>query len=232
MIPLQDAIIEYANKHIDEINAWYDWAIDIDNLPVGINLAEGNQYAQNIELKNKLNEAWRKADRDGDNARKLELTHYYIYHWGGIHGNKPDTINLYAKEENPEKLIARKTQGIASWSKALCARKANTYAIFDARVSASLNSLQIIYNVDQKILFPILPSRNNVIKKGNQQLKDITNNNIQWTKNNAEFYTTYLNVLYDVVKKLNRDDVSIATIEMLLFAKAEELLEQAFPIQI
>ncbi|MDP3008542.1 MAG: hypothetical protein Q8N30_05665 [Methylococcales bacterium] len=187
MIPLQDAIIEYANKHIDEINAWYDWAIDIDNLPAGINLAEGNQYAQNIELKNKLNKAW----RTGDDARKRELTHYYIYHWGGIRTNLPKTITSYTVDA-PEQLIARKTQGIASWSKALCARNANTHAIFDARVSASLNSLQIIHNVDQKILFPILPSRNNVIKKGNKRLKTMTN---LWERNNAGFYKTYLKLL-------------------------------------
>lgn len=224
---LQNAIIQYAYEHINETNDWYSWAINNDNLPVGINLVVGNQYIQNIELKNKLNEAWGR----GDYARRRELTLYYISTWGGIKTNKPTTINSYTVD-NREQLIARGIQGIASWSKALCARNANEYAIFDARVSASLNSLQIIFEIDQKILFPILPSRNNAISNGNQQLRDITQNNIQWERNNAEFYGIYLKILHNVVEELKRNDVSIATIEMLLFAKAEELLVRAFPIQI
>jgi hypothetical protein len=218
---LQNAIATLAKEHINQTNEWYNWVINQKELPNEIVLAQGgNAYSMNKELKNKLNEAWKNAD----DAKKRELTFYYIYHWGGIKKNGEATIDLYASA-TPEVLIARGTQGIASWSKALCVRDANNYAIFDARVSASLNSLQIIHNVEQKILFPVLPSRNNVIKRGNVLLKKS-----HWQRaGNANFYQQYLGYLHSTFSALEKNDISIATIEMLLFAKAEELLKQAFP---
>lgn len=78
---LQNAITEFANVHINGTNNWYSWQMNEEKLPTGIMLAQGsNAYSMNRELKNKLNEAWQNAD----DAKKRELTLYYIYHWGGI----------------------------------------------------------------------------------------------------------------------------------------------------
>jgi hypothetical protein len=112
-------------------------------------------------------------------------------------------------------LIKRGINGVSSWSKALVLHDCNKYAIFDARVSISLNYLQVINNTKDKILFPILPSQNNKIKFANRKLKEISKD---WKKvGNNEFYSLYLELLYVTAKELN---TNISIIEMLLFAKA------------
>ena len=104
------------------------------------------------------------------------------------------------------------------------------YAIFDARISASLNSLHIVYNTAGNKLFPVLTSRNNTIKKGNKLIKK-TAKEVYWkTAQKCSFYQEYLSLLENIISILDSKlDVSIYTIEMLLFAKAEKLVEKAFP---
>ncbi len=75
------------------------------------------------------------------------------------------------------------------------------------------------------VLFPILSSRNNVIKRGNDQLKILARNN-NWTKvSENNFYMQYIDILKSVAKT---KETNISTIEMLLFAKAEELVLETF----
>lgn len=209
---LQDAINSLVNEHVDDKNDWYSWKrINENKLPLGIILSDGNQYEKNVELKKKLHKKWLCADI---NDRKT-LIKYYIGTWGGIYGNSNATIDEY-NNSCDTKLICNGSNGIASWSKALCVHDPNLYGIFDARVSASLNSLQKIYDVEDKILYPILPSRNNTIIKGNKYFKVLG-----WNRaNENDFYHVYLSHLKNV-------GIDVYTTEMLLFAKAEELVERA-----
>ncbi len=131
-------------------------------------------------------------------------------------------MNFYMYE-NPSDFIRQGKIGIPSWSKALVIHDPYKYAIFDARVSASLNSLQIINCSKDKILFPILSSRNNTISEETRNIRDISKSN-NWRKlNDLEFYSFYLELLLEVSNKVN---TSISTVEMLLFAKAENLVKQ------
>jgi len=136
---LQDAIVVHGRANLTETNDWYRWRVNPLFLPNGIILPMGSPYAQNVALKLQLSDMYSTANDD----LKQELTYYYIVKWGGIKRNTEENIRSYALD-TPASLIARGSKGIASWSKALCIRCPNEYAIYDARVALSLNCLQII----------------------------------------------------------------------------------------
>ena len=223
---LINSITEYSKDYLNKKNDWYNWReIKEEKLPLEIKLPQGNQYLKNRALKNELNLKWKNTTSQDE---KFELIKYYIATWGGIHTNGKESMTEYTTLSAPE-LIGKGVKGIASWSKAIVIHNPNEYAIFDARVAISLNCIQKIYNLDSKTLFPILSSRNKVVAKGNRLVKNIAKNE-KWTKANEEtFYNEYLNILNQVSKNFDTD---ISTIEMLLFAKAEELVEKTFKTEL
>lgn len=214
---LRVALIRICNENIDQTNDWYSWrAIDETKLPIGISLPEGNQYQKNIALKVKLNQLWL---GEQDITRQEALIKYYISTWGGVRGNKSARIGEYTSQL-PDQLVGRGKGGVASWSKALVVRDPNQYAIFDARVSVAVNSIQIIYNLDNKALFPLLPSRNTTIASANRRIKEIANRDAWSKRKSSDFYTSYLALLRDVASECK---TNISTVEMLLFSKALDL---------
>ncbi|WP_016777000.1 hypothetical protein [Anaerophaga thermohalophila] len=216
---LSDALSNFCSENLDKTNDWYNWKFNEAIIPINVNLPRGNHYLRNIALKEELNKAW---ISESDTAKRELLVKYYIKDWGGIRRISEEKIKIYANS-TPESLIELKEKGIASWSKALVIRNPKEYAIFDARVSTSLNCLQIIYPVENKILFPNLVSRNKTITKGQKTLKIISHLNNWAMVNLKTFYRDYLSLL----KKVTQDrNTNISTIEMLLFAKAEELVKR------
>lgn len=213
---LREALIRLCNENINQTNEWYSWRkIDETKLPGGISLPEGNQYQKNIALKLKLNQLW---NEELDVSRQRELINYYISTWGGIHVNNSETISRYASHP-PDHLIGQGIAGVASWSKALVVRDPNQFAIFDARVSVSLNSIQIIYDLNNKALYPILPSRNKSIFSANSRIKEIAKRDYWRELSSSDFYRSYLELIQDVASTCV---TNISTVEMLLFSKAEE----------
>lgn len=220
---LTEIIVEYSKKYINKNNDWYNWReINEDKLPMGIKLPEGNQYVKNVVLKKELNKKWKESKSDED---RLILIKYYIATWGGIHTNSKESMEEYSKLSATQ-LIKNGKKGIASWSKAIVVHNPDEYAIFDARVAISLNCIQKLYGLKDAVLFPILPSRNKIVAIGNKLIKD-TAKSESWEKANEEnFYTQYLKILNYVAIELS---TNISTIEMLLFAKAEEIVENTYP---
>lgn len=206
--------IFYINYHDDKTD-WYHWVIKDIYLPKGIELTNESRVKRNLQLKEKLNSMWVKSNK----KTKGDLIEYYIVKWGGIKGNKKETLDFY-KTSTSQQLMNRDIKGISSWSKALVVHDCNKYAIFDARVSCSLNILQILSDNETKILFPILSSRNNLIKKCNSEIKEISRIENWSSLSNRIFYEEYIKLIKSVAKELN---TNISTIEMLLFAKAEFL---------
>jgi hypothetical protein len=223
MNKLKKTIADYSKEHIDTLNDWYSWReINEEKLPQGIKLPDGNQYIKNISLKEQLNKCWRETQ---DNKVKFELIEYYISTWGGIHTNSEESMFEYSTLSATQ-LIKFGKNGIASWSKAIVIHDPEEYAIFDARVAISLNCIQKLLNLYEPMLFPILPSRNKKVALGNKLIRK-TAKAESWTKAYDEtFYKQYLNILKSVANELDSD---ISTIEMLLFAKAEELVDKTFP---
>ena len=223
MNKLTKTITDYSKEHIDALNDWYSWReINEEKLPLGIELPKGNQYIKNLSLKKQLNKCWREAQ---DDKVKFELIEYYISTWGGIHTNSEESMTKYSTLSATQ-LIKFGKKGIASWSKAIVVHDPEEYAIFDARVAISLNCIQKLYNLHEPLLFPVLSSRNKRVALGNKLIRK-TAKTESWTKAYDEtFYKQYLNILKSVANELESD---ISTIEMLLFAKAEELVGKTFP---
>jgi len=226
-VTLEDAIKKLAKDNVNSANDWYSWrAINESKLPEGLSLPQGNQYKKNLALKTQLTA---KLGAVTDHEERKQLLKYYISTWGGIHGNSDETLNKYTRSTS-EELKAMGSHGIASWSKALCIHDPGKFAIFDARVSASLNALQIIKSIEDAQLYPVLTSRNNVIKKGIKFIKAIAKKDAWDIAPECGFYDTYLGYLKRAASSLDKDmGVSVATIEMLLFSKSEELVKKAFP---
>ncbi|BDB56459.1 hypothetical protein [Flavobacterium ammonificans] len=219
MEELKNILLEFSQTHLTENNGWFNWCVNENHLPKNIILPDGNNYSKNISLKKQLHTLWK---NEKNETIKGDLIEYYIVKWGGIKTNGVASLNIY-RSNNAEELILKGNQGVASWSKALVVHDWNNYAIFDARVSCSLNILQILSNNEAKILFPILSSRNNLIKKGNSEIKEISRIE-NWSRlSNRIFYEEYIKLLKSVAKELNSN---ISTIEMLLFAKAEVLVNE------
>ena len=223
MNKLIKTITDYSKEHIDALNDWYSWReINEEKLPLGIELPKGNQYIKNLSLKKQLNKCWRETQ---DNKVKFELIEYYISTWGGIRTNSEESMMEYSTLSATQ-LIKLGKKGIASLSKAIVVHDPDEYAIFDARVAISLNCIQMIHKLHEPMLFPILPSRNKKVALGNKLIKKIAKAK-SWIKAYDEtFYKQYLNILKSVANELDSD---ISTIEMLLFAKAEELVDKTFP---
>lgn len=120
---------------------------------------------------------------------------------------------------NVDQLISLGSKGIATWSKILSIRNPSKYAIYDARVAVSLNSIQKIYDVESPILFPQLASRNKSFVLQTQQI--INNSRFFKNKCNTNFYLEYLDILSYATSKTNGFDIQDA--EMVLFLNAEEL---------
>lgn len=219
MEKLKNILLEFSKIHLNENNGWYNWCVNENFLPNNVMLPDGNNYSKNISLKKQLHTLWK---NEKNETIKGDLIEYYIVKWGGIKTNGVASLNIY-RSNNAEELILKGNQGVASWSKALVVHDWNNYAIFDARVSCSLNILQILFNNETKILFPILSSRNNLIIKGNSKIKEISRIE-NWSRlSNRIFYEEYIQLLKSVAKELN---TNISTIEMLLFAKAEVLVNE------
>lgn len=217
-----DAIFNIANKKIDSSNDWYYWRpVNEKNLynKIGISLHNGNQYKKNVELKRVLHDKWKKSDK----TEKYNIVKYYISDWGGIHGNSEASLVEYA-DSSPESLIGKGKDGIASWSKALCIYNPEKYAIFDARVSAAINAIQLIYSISDPVMYPILPSRNKTILSINRKYKKYFSKK----KEDESFYHDYLSIIGAVSCKLTESSKNsyIYDVEMLLFSMAEELVEK------
>ena len=215
---LLEAIDRFCGENLSEQNDWYDWKVNESMIPIDSRLLKGNSYYKNIILKEELHRAWK---NEPDRMKKGEIIKYYIKIWGGIRRNSVDLMEKYMFTYTPDSFIELGEKGIASWSKALVIHDPNKYAIFDARVSVSLNYLQLKYDTSNKVLYPILSSQNKKITESGKRIKQKAKDD-NWGKvNSSTFYFDYLSFLEKVAQSRN---TNISTIEMLLFAKSEFLV--------
>ncbi|MBP1638580.1 MAG: hypothetical protein H6Q17_163 [Bacteroidetes bacterium] len=210
---LTDALNCYCAKYLKDKN-WYQWKLQEKyfHTHFGITLDGTTCFDKTMELKNKLHDLWQR-----DSTKRTSIIKAYISVWGGIRKNSDETMAKYM-QSCPKCLINLGKKGVPSWSKALVIHNPQQYAIFDARVSLSLNCLQELYGIEDKTLYPILGSRNKRVQEGNKKISDISGN---WEKpDDSKFYTKYLSMLVSVAEHNHTD---ISTVEMLLFAKVEAI---------
>jgi hypothetical protein len=212
-------ISTFYKKRRKELKVKYDWKINEEFLPFSSSKYRGNSILdKNIELKRFLNGKYKKADKN----LRFEITRYYISDWGHVHTNKNSTLKIYAHEES-ETIISLGKRGVASWSKALTARDSKKFAIFDARVSVSLNGIIFQEYGVGGCFFPLLPSRNKRIISFQNSLRRKINRNGYFAS--ESFYKFYLSLVHSVANKCN---VTISEIEMCLFTYAEEIALETF----
>ena len=134
----------------------YNWIVG--SLPPGLNIANKQNISNfdfTVELKFELRRIWKNFPN-----RRIELTKYIIQTWGGIRGNKHDTLVKYSKlnSYNTEFPL----DGVASYSKVLGIIDPEKFAIYDARVAVALNAIQLLNNSKSGNFFPYLSGRNNI----------------------------------------------------------------------
>lgn len=215
------AVRQYVAAHIGTLERDYRWTFSLEQLPIEmILLNEDSWLNKNICLRQALHDQWRISTEE----KQLKIISWYIAEWGGVTSNSPTTLALYASA-TPENLIARQTKGIASWSKALSVRDPIRFAIFDARVSSALNSIQIINKVSDPRYFPDLPSRNNTIINAVDIARDRAGK--IWESVSGEtFYNEYNDLLINIAKYID-SSATLQKVEMVLFARAEILANEA-----
>jgi hypothetical protein len=218
-------LFEIIRKHLESgtfSRDDYDWEINHSTLPQGIQVKGNTSFEENVDLKYRLYDAWQNALKAGRNNDLFTLAKYYVSTWGGVRRNSQSTLEKYINEEPSELILDQRAKGVASWSKVLCIRNPDKYPIFDARVSLSLNALQILAPISDAdfIKFPDLPSQNRVINDVAPKIrKFLSNKKISKTDN---FYQKYISILKSEIF----DEYRICELEMLLFSATEKLAYQ------
>lgn len=220
-------VTDFVQQKIEQNNQneIYNWAVNETKLPEGIVVIGNSNFEKNISLKYALHEDW--LATENNLQRRGDLIQYYISIWGGIRGNQPEKMDFY-RNADANTLISCGLNGIASWSKALVIHNPNLYAIYDVRVVASLNYIQLLNSSEsEKYRFSIINGgRNKRINNANSliQRKQLFNN---WTSiPRSEIYCThYLPLLYKSAEIIG---TNISTIEMILFNFAPSLADNVF----
>lgn len=207
---------EFSLFGLDKLPLQYIWPKkgDFPSLPY-LELL-GSNFEKNIQLKSIFRSLWDKHDH-------LELAKWIVSDWGGIKGNKIATLQKFVTEIDNNHLELSIT-GVASYSKMLSFIYPEQYAIYDARVAASLNIIQMLSGSASPSLWCDLPGRNSLIEdfkrnEGNRRKLKTQG----WTPiNRDDCYTAYNNVLKTVQKSI--PNAKLYEMEMSLFACAEDLI--------
>ena len=214
-------LYEWSAPYIDGIYGWYRWRENswfrlMDRVPVPVDgLAEGNSFQRNAKLKESLSQHWQKYPES-----RLELAAFYVKDWGGVRALRDENLNYYVSLSAAD-FGRLGSNRVASWSKVACLHDVNTYAIFDARVAASLFSLNKKFGLSGRVPFPVLPSRNRTISEAGAPMRK----NALRRGGVEGFYENYLQILQNVASRFG---VKIYVLEMLLFSKAEALVREVY----
>ncbi len=155
----------------------YDWPLSskkmkrLDQYLKGINAKEIGTEDGTILLFQNFGQALRKAVKAGIIKETAKVISDILY-WGGINGNKQETLESYARqlqiitilsdkdlEIAMEEFYYSKQGGIASWSKILAAWEPKSYFIYDANVAVALQTLYA-----GRYLFYLPPSESAAVK--------------------------------------------------------------------
>ena len=184
-----------------------------------IKILGNNNYEKNIFLKENSSKIW-------NEGSKFDIAKWAIKNWGGIGGNKNETIEKYLNEiEN--KNYPSYIKGVASYSKILSFIKPEEFAIYDARVAISLNAIQLLSKSKTGVVFTYLTGRNNALtifrNSEPTKTKNLIKNGWQEIPKN-DCYSIYLNYLKIVNSYFPTS--KLYELEMSLFADAESLADR------
>ena len=228
----------FLKKYLIGGNYEYSWKVAdrdwerLDTLGLGFNWRSySDQKVANKDLKYHLSMKWGELDWN----KKVKLATWIVENWGKIHGNKPKTIESHVRLVNQDEPVTP-IKGVASYSKILAIKDPNRYAIYDARVAAALNAIQLlcapIVPSFNKIHFPYLAGRNSIIEGTREKpgfVKIANKKKLLSMKFGVirpqDTYGTYLSLLDGIAGSF--EAVNILDVEMVLFSEAPSLCKQA-----
>jgi hypothetical protein len=202
----------------------YQWEVSVEtwsSLKTGFDPEIFSDAAErNRQLKHHIACRWEKAP----DAEKLRLARWIIADWGGIRSNHEATIKRHvvlACHHSPRTPIA----GIASYSKILAFSRPRQYAIYDARVAAALNAVQIPFSSGQKFAFPYLQSRNSRVREFARSVPQARLASLGFVRvAPRDAYRIYLNLLKETIA--SGIDNDLGDLEMILFSDVEHFIER------
>lgn len=223
---------EYVVAHTDSISS-FDWGVRSSawrSLGTGFpHQKYANDLAQqNIELKWHLAKHWASAALD----EKIRIATWIVSDWGGIRRNSEMRILGYVNQADAER-PATPFAGISSYSKILAIKDPDRYAVFDARVAASINAIQLLdvsrrrLTPSDALAFAIPAGRNSAVtdfRNNDGALASLARRGFALVETDS-IYGAYSRLLNDI--KCRVGGLSLLQIEMVLFARAPALCEDA-----
>lgn len=221
---MNQAIVDlchFFDRTIPELKITYSWKIP---KITGFSSANQNNYLRNLEFKSFLKTRWDDAQADAD---RLEIARIIISEWGGVRANREETLIKYVKAIN---LASPPTpiKGVASYSKLFAIINPEKFAIYDARVAACLNAIQINSYSTKGLAFNYIDGRNNIVGNSNKKIgftqekrfstRELVKSGWSQIRRN-ETYKRYLDLLSLCLKE--RPQYSLTSLEMALFSNAE-----------
>ncbi|MBC3767094.1 hypothetical protein [Neptunicella marina] len=219
-------LVDYLAQALPLIKQEYNWRIPV---VAGFGKSGEKGYSANIALKHFLHQQWLEADIAG----KQKLAKVIVADWGGVKGNKTETLHQYVERLsvlNPPTPL----KGIASYSKIFAVADLYRFAIYDARVAVSLNALQWLHDPHRGFAFSYISGRNNVTGHATKRIGFVytdtfkINNLVKagWQRiARDDTYRSYMQLLNDCLQYF--PDYKLYDLEMALFANAERLALEA-----
>ena len=213
----QKTLNAYLLENVNQITLNYQWNFSTKNFPISYTKKSTNHYRNSLDLREFIHKEIKSKSQISD-----DLQTWYVKDWGGVKTNRKSTFDEYL-ESPSEDLIKRGDKGIASWSKMLSVRDPTIFAIYDARVAISLNTISLLNSSESNLFFPQLSSRNKKIVAAQNLIQNFAI--YKSLKHDEDFYRKYLNYLNIAVTQCgNKFDMQTA--EMVLFANAVTLVER------
>ncbi len=118
-----------------------------------------SRWAYIIDLRDATNAEWERVATTNDIQALAKLSKWMVANTGGIYGNKDETILNFTKMAAAYGFVDD-NKGISSYSKILAAKDRHKYQIFDTRVAAALNIMQLSYFGGRRFYFDVDGARN------------------------------------------------------------------------
>ncbi len=179
---------------------------------------------QNIYLRSLLSKPLKAKDEE----LRMRAMKWVIYDWGHVRGLKgseevwPKQLGNYEEAVIEKFITENHKKRIASWSKVLAFADSAKYAIYDARVVMSLNTILDDTSYPQRFYMP--PPSSEKLPKSFSNIKKHVKNLYPNKQPKYLGYFEYLNLLNAIVnKKLAKN---ILEVEMCLFANGMNYAEK------
>jgi hypothetical protein len=221
--PYCNGLEPYQDLGVRNVSHRYEWPKKGKPLELpewfGVDQLSGSSFQRNVQLKELGPRLWNTVDH-------RKLADWIVSDWGGIRGNKQQTIDAFVSRIDSGDL-PNELKGVATYSKIVALVFPEDFCIYDARVAVSLNCIQMLDSHRRPgYFFPYLPSQNKKINSFIKKANKLSFLRSGWKQIAPDMsYATYNALLSELCH-----DHSIETkflLEMSLFIDCEDLIELA-----